>query len=50
MVFGELTVENMAGDYRFVRDDKLQAYIDQIGEKLVKHLPATGLKFNFPPD
>jgi hypothetical protein len=47
MVFGELWVQNMAGEIRFVRDDKLTAYVNQIGERIIKHLPQTGLKYRF---
>ncbi|MFL6255891.1 MAG: M48 family metalloprotease [Pyrinomonadaceae bacterium] len=47
MIFGELSVQNMAGEIRFVRDDKLTAYLNQIGERIIKHLPPTGLKFRF---
>lgn len=47
MVFGELWVQNMAGEIRFIRDEKLTAYLNQIGERIIKHLPQTGLKFRF---
>ncbi|HLL74457.1 MAG TPA: M48 family metalloprotease, partial [Pyrinomonadaceae bacterium] len=47
MIFGELTIQNMAGEMRFVRDEKLLAYVNDIGARLAKHLPATGLKFQF---
>ncbi|MBV8856556.1 MAG: M48 family metalloprotease [Acidobacteria bacterium] len=47
MIFGELAVQNMAGEVRFIRDEKLTAYINQIGERIIKHLPPTGLKFRF---
>ncbi|HEV7892537.1 MAG TPA: M48 family metalloprotease [Pyrinomonadaceae bacterium] len=47
MMFGELTVQRLAGDTRFVRDEKLTAYLTAIGEKLVRHLPQIGLKFHF---
>jgi predicted Zn-dependent protease len=47
MVFGELTYQHMSGDLRFVRDAELEAYVRGIGAKLVKHLPPTGLKFQF---
>src|SRR5829696_2156863 len=35
MVFGELSVQNMAGEIRFVRDAKLTAYLNQIGERII---------------
>lgn len=47
MVFGELWVQNMAGEIRFVRDEKLTAYLNQIGERIIRHLPQTGLKYRF---
>ncbi|MDQ3474146.1 MAG: M48 family metalloprotease, partial [Acidobacteriota bacterium] len=47
MIFGELTIQDIAGEMRFVRDEKLLAYVREIGERLVKHLPPTGLKFQF---
>jgi WD40 repeat protein len=47
MVLGELTYQRMSGDLRFVHDPELVAYVKNIGEKLVKHLPPTGLKYKF---
>ena len=47
MVFGELWVQNMAGEMRFIRDERLTAYVAQIGERLARHLPPTGLRFRF---
>src|SRR5262245_23257705 len=47
MIFGELVVQGMAGETRFIRDEKLAAYINNIGDRLRKHLPPTGLKFQF---
>lgn len=47
MIFGDLTVENMSGDIRLVRDEQLEAFVNGIGERLVKHLPPIGLKYKF---
>ena len=47
MILGELTFQRMSGDLRFLRDQELNAYLDRIAQKLVGHLPATGLKFQF---
>src|SRR2546421_2539087 len=47
MILGELTYQRLAGEMRFVRDPQLVGYINGIGEKLIKHLPPTGLKFQF---
>lgn len=32
---------------RLVGDEKLLAYVNAIGENLIRHLPDTGLKFTF---
>jgi predicted Zn-dependent protease len=42
MSFGELVIQRLATDARFIRDEKLAAYINDIGARLTKHLPATG--------
>ena len=47
MVLGELSVQRMAGEIRFIRDENLAAYINEIGGRLMKHLPPTGLRFQF---
>src|SRR5262245_34494519 len=47
MILGDLNHQRMSGDSRFIQDDKLLAYINQIGAKLIRHLPPTGLKFQF---
>src|SRR6185503_9859785 len=47
MIFGDLAIQNRAGEIRFVRDERLLAYVKEIGERLIKHLPPTGLKFQF---
>ena len=47
MILGELNFQRMSGDTRFLQDEKLLAYVRQIGAKLVRHLPPTGLKFQF---
>lgn len=47
MIFGELTVQNLSGELRFVRDEKLAAYVNEIGDRLTKHLPQIGLRFQF---
>lgn len=47
MVLGDLTVENISGEIRLVHHDELLAHVNAIGERLVKHLPPTGLKFRF---
>lgn len=47
MILGELTVQNLAGEIRFLRNEQIQAYVNELGQRLVKHLPPTGLKFQF---
>jgi hypothetical protein len=47
MIFGELIIQGMAAEMRFIRNEKLTAYINELGARLTKHLPLTGLKFQF---
>lgn len=47
MILGELTYQRLSGELRFIKDEELLAYLNNIGAKIVKHLPQTGLKFQF---
>src|SRR5687767_10566565 len=47
MVLGDLTYEQLLGELRFVKDEKLVAHLNAIGARLTRHLPQTGLKFQF---
>jgi hypothetical protein len=47
MILGDLTYQNMSREVRFVRDPQLVEYVQRIAERLIKHLPPTGLKFQF---
>src|SRR6185295_15327640 len=47
MILGELNSQRMASETRYIQDEKLTAYVKDIGERLVRHLPPTGLKFQF---
>ena len=47
MILGELNYQRVAREWRFVNDEKLLAYVREIGDRLVRHLPPTGLKFQF---
>ena len=47
MVLGDLNYQRMAGDSRFIHDEKSLAYVREIGDRLIRHLPPTGLKFQF---
>ena len=46
-ILGDLVIERTLSDYREVDDPVLQAYVDQIAEKLIRHLPSTGLTYHF---
>ena len=47
MILGELNYQRMAGEHRYLQDEKLLTYVRDIGERLVRHMPPTGLKFQF---
>ena len=47
MILGDLNYQRMSGDSRFIQDEKLLAYVRRIGDRLTRHLPPTGLKFQF---
>jgi hypothetical protein len=47
MILGELNHQRMAREHRYLQDEKLLAYVREIGERLVRHMPPTGLKFQF---
>ena len=47
MILGELTMERMGREIRLVRDDNVTAYLSEIGNRIAKHLPPSGLKFQF---
>jgi predicted Zn-dependent protease len=47
MILGELNSQRMASETRYIQDEKLLAYVRDIGDRLVRHLPPTGLKFQF---
>jgi WD40 repeat protein len=47
MILGELTLSNLSGDVRLVKNSELLLYVNAIGERLVKHLPPTGLRYTF---
>ena len=47
MVLGDLTVQKLSGEFRQIRDEKLLAYVETVGAKIIKHLPPTGLTFHF---
>ena len=47
MILGDLSYQRLSGEMRFVNDEKLLAYVREIGDRLIRHLPPTGLKFQF---
>jgi Peptidase family M48 len=47
VIFGELVIQRMAAEMRFIRDEKLAVYVSELGGRLAKHLPPAGMKFQF---
>ena len=47
MILGDLNHQRVSGETRFVNDEKLLAYVREIGDRLNRHLPPTGLRFQF---
>jgi Peptidase family M48 len=47
MVLGDLVYKRMSSELRFIREPALVNYVSAIGERLIAHLPPTGLKFRF---
>lgn len=47
MYLGEVMAETLEKNFRVIEDDEANRYVRQIGEKLVKHLPPTNIKFQF---
>ena len=47
MWLGEVMAEQGERDWKLIADDELNARLQRIGEQLLKHLPATDLKYRF---
>ena len=47
MILGELTLQKLAREFRQVKDPALQKYVDDLGARIIAHLPETGLRFTF---
>jgi hypothetical protein len=47
MILGELSLQSRSSDMPFIEDQSLLEYVTAIGERLVKHLPPTGLTYHF---
>ncbi len=47
MYLGEVMAETVEKEFRIINDETVNAYVRSIGEKIVKHLPPTSIKFSF---
>src|SRR6185312_10125680 len=47
MYLGELLDEQGARDWHVIEDDELNSRLQRVGERLLKHLPATDVKYTF---
>jgi WD40 repeat protein len=47
MYLGEVMAETIEKEFHIIKDEKVSEYVRAIGEKLVKHLPPTDIKFQF---
>lgn len=47
MYLGEVMAETLEKNFRVITDEEANRYVREIGERLVKHLPPTSIKFQF---
>jgi hypothetical protein len=47
VILGELTLQRLSTEFRQINDPGLQKFVDDMGRKIIKHLPPTGLTFTF---
>ncbi|MDQ3040768.1 MAG: M48 family metalloprotease, partial [Acidobacteriota bacterium] len=47
MYLGEAIAETLEKNFRVVKDEEANCYLQKVGAKLVEHLPPTSLKFQF---
>ncbi|HEX8369723.1 MAG TPA: M48 family metalloprotease [Pyrinomonadaceae bacterium] len=47
MDLGDVIAERFRKDYRVIDDERVNAYLQNIGERIIKHLPPTNTKFQF---
>ncbi|MCI0355207.1 MAG: M48 family metalloprotease, partial [Acidobacteria bacterium] len=47
MYLGDAVAEHVQRDFRVVEDPQLTAYLQRIGERLLRHVPPTNLRFRF---
>lgn len=46
-ILGDVMAEQVQKDYRIIGDAEVNSLVREIGEKITKHLPPTGIKFKF---
>lgn len=47
MYLGDVIADSSRSDFRIISDEEANSYLRRIGERIVKHLPRTGIKFQF---
>ncbi|QQS39794.1 MAG: M48 family metalloprotease [Acidobacteriota bacterium] len=47
MHLGDAIAEQVQRDFRILSDREISAYLEKIGDRLIRHLPPTSLKFRF---
>jgi WD40 repeat protein len=47
MFLGEVMAETLEKNFRVIKNEQANSYVRSIGEKLIKHLPPTDIKFQF---
>lgn len=47
MFLGDAMMERLEKDYRAIDDLAMNAYVQAIGDRIAKHLPASGIRFRF---
>src|SRR5476649_1718966 len=47
MDLGDAVSEHVLRTYRVIDDEEVTRYLRQIGERIIKHLPPTNLRFQF---
>lgn len=47
MELGEIIRQQLEGDFRVIEDPQVTAYLDRVGQQVARHLPDTGLHFEF---
>jgi WD40 repeat protein len=47
MILGEVEAEHLQRDFRVIDDPELTAYLQRVGDRLVRHMPQSSMKFQF---